>query len=422
VLKAASMSRELDVVLGLSCVLAGSLLSVTANSLIKLAKDADPVQLQFLCYLFQFALVLVCLGFQHLPGAGGNINDLMTTPAKQMRLLVGKALCFAVALGAMVGSLRRLPVGVCTGITYMHPVFTGILARFMFKEEIGLGLMIQTVASCIGVTLIVMPKPGDASAKHVDDSIGLGLALALIAAFGFSCSCICSRALREVAKVKIQLWQDGCAALIFFPIAEAISTRFHREGRTWDSWTKEDVLACFLFAFANLAASLLFITGISLAPTAKAAAFMYAEVPFSFIAQALLFNESVTAVQCTGAIFITSSALVSLCLEAMKYRYGERTPLIQHQKGTKTLESTSTPRQSPDFKLNDASRQVPEEKKTDSTSSTPNGRVHSLDDDELDFGFFRHVSPRAPGTPRQSSIPPKLKTTMRPQPRALTSP
>ncbi|MFQ6113931.1 MAG: DMT family transporter [bacterium] len=76
---------------------------------------------------------------------------------RHRKLLVLRGLFGFIALSCFYYSVTHLPLSEATVIQYMHPIFTALLAAFFLGERIGRILIVSSIISLAGVTLVTRP-------------------------------------------------------------------------------------------------------------------------------------------------------------------------------------------------------------------------------------------------------------------------
>jgi drug/metabolite transporter (DMT)-like permease len=91
-------------------------------------------------------------------------------------------------------AIHMMPLGSAVAIMYINPLFTLVLARFLFKEYLSTQHWVLMAGSFIAVAMI----------KNVDTAIGLdALTIAICSAFMASCAYTCIRWLKDKVSVQV---------------------------------------------------------------------------------------------------------------------------------------------------------------------------------------------------------------------------
>jgi len=236
----------------------------------------------------------------------GHDIHLLGQPAHRL-LLLGRAVSFALAITCLWTALRLLPVGMCTTILYVYPVFTGILANFFLKEKLGWQFWVQAAVSFIGVLLTTASGLSNGNSNNQR-----GLVLVFFAALSFASANCLVRALKTAQTIEVQFFTDSIMAFVAMPITLLATGNMS----DWNGWQGDDFPKLVGATAAGLTALLIVIRGHQLASASKATLFTYLEIPGSYVVQAVAFEDAPTGQQLLGAGLIVGAAMTRFWYEA----------------------------------------------------------------------------------------------------------
>lgn len=301
---------------GLALTAFGVQFSVFANSLIKTVTTVPVVQAMQVRFLIQWSCTVSAS--MVLRRQGKSIH-LLGHPGHR-RLLLARAIFFAIALLSSWTALRSISVGDSTTIVYFYPVICGLLANQFLQEPLGWSFWVQAGVCCVGVVLVT----GAGSSQPATANYQQGVALAFLASFCFASTNCCVRALKDVQTLEVQLFTDTVMAFFVMPFTLLITGN----GTTWSMWNFEVLLRLAGATAFGLCALLIVIRGHQLAPASKATLFTYLEVPSAFVVQILAFGDFPGLQKSLGGALIVIAAGLRFRGEASKTKAASEKPLL----------------------------------------------------------------------------------------------
>lgn len=180
----------------------GSALAFSAtNALVKLVGTRIPSQeIVFARALVSVVLSLFLLGRAGVPFLGAN------KPLLILRGIFGFG-----GLSCVFFAVTRLPLAEATVLTYLHPLFTALLAAIFLKEPVGRGVAVGVVLSLAGMLLVAKPAALFGAPSSLD---GPAVAAAVAGAFLAGCAYVCVR--------KLGATEHPLVIVLYFPLVAVL--------------------------------------------------------------------------------------------------------------------------------------------------------------------------------------------------------
>lgn len=262
----------------------------------KLASARGVTVPELLFYRSVFALPLAA-------GWIGVVPGWAAVRTRRPRAHVTRTLVGFTAMGMMLGSISRLPLGEATTIIYLSPLIATLLSAALLRERIGRHRWAAVLAGFVGILVVV--RPGAAGLATAGVLLGLGGALGQAAVM---------ITLRQLGRT------ENTAAIVwwFLVLSSLLGAAFLPLFGRWHGGAVLVTLAgCGLFAGAGqiaMTASLRF------APVATVAPFDYLQILWATLFGWLVFAAPLDPATLAGAALIAGSGLYTAYRERLRGR------------------------------------------------------------------------------------------------------
>lgn len=282
---------------GVQYMLASALAFSVMSLFVKWAGERIPSQeLVFARSVLSFAMSLALL-------RGAGVSPL----GNRRGLLLLRGLYGFGGLSCAYYSLTHLPLAEATLLSYLHPVFTALLAIRVLGEHPDRRLAVSIATSTAGVVLVTRPfgiLGGDAAPL---DPFAVGVALA--GAFFVACAYV---GVRQLSRSEHPL-----VIVLYFPmIAAPASLPATLRHGVWPEGVEWLAIAG-IALFAQLG-QMAITRGLGLVPAGRATAISYTQIAFAAGFGALFFGEIPTAATLAGTALIVAGTWVGARGRAVK--------------------------------------------------------------------------------------------------------
>jgi drug/metabolite transporter (DMT)-like permease len=189
---------------GMLWMAAGGLLLVSMNALMKrMTQQVDPLQAQFLRYVFGLAVMLPLVLHQ----------GLTAFRPHDLRGQLWRGLVHTAALALFFVALPHVPLADVTALMFTSPIFVLAGAALLLGERVTPARWAAAAVGFVGVLIVVAP--------HLSGAGAGGWSLVMLAASPlFAASFLINKALtRRDAPTVIVLWQNVSVMLLTLPLA-----------------------------------------------------------------------------------------------------------------------------------------------------------------------------------------------------------
>lgn len=314
---------------GLALTAVGVQFNVFANCIMKSVGNVPVIQLIQIRFLIQWVCTLgISIALRLL----GKSNHFFGKPGNQ-RILLLRAICYAVALMSMWMALDLLPLGDLTVIVKLNPLICGILASCFLSEPLGWNFWGQAGISFAGILFVTGANFSESSTESYQQ----GAMLALLSAFGFAAMNICAAAVKRDAKpTEIQFYSDTAMAFVIAPVSLLLSADVF----DWSSVNFNVLIRVAVATGFGLSNLLLTTWGLQLAPASTVSLFSFLEVPGAFAVQILALGEVLDYQKLFGSLLVVVAAAYIFWREASASRTeGEKYLLHEAEMESMTNES-----------------------------------------------------------------------------------
>lgn len=210
-------------------------------------------------------------------------------------------------LSAIFFAVTRLPLAEATTLTYLHPVFTAVLAALFLREPIGRGVWFGIPLSFAGIVLVAKPgflfgAAGGGAATSLDP---VATAAAVAGAFFAGCAYVCVR--------KLGRREHPLVIVLYFPLVTVVSAPatvpLMSEGAVWPAGM--DWLALLGVGIAAQVGQVALTRGMQHEPAGRATALSYLQVVFAAGLGFTFFSERPDALSVVGAALILLGAFAA---------------------------------------------------------------------------------------------------------------
>lgn len=262
------------------------------NALVKGVGTRIPSQeIVFARALVSVVLTVVMLAQLRVPMLGEN-----------KALLLLRGIFGFCGLSCVFFAVTRLPLAEATVLTYLHPVFTAILAAIFLKERVGRGVAVGVGFSLIGMLFVAKPAILFGTASSLD---GVAMLAAVAGAFFAGCAYVCVR--------KLGATEHPLVIVLYFPMVAVLTAPatvpLMAEQAVWPT----GVEWLWLFGvgvFAQIGQVAL-TRGMQHEPAGRATALSYLQVIFAAIWGIAFFGELPDAATALGAGLILVGAFTA---------------------------------------------------------------------------------------------------------------
>ena len=272
--------RQILIALGL--VIAGGVLFVVMNTLVKLlTPEVGPMMITWARYFFHVAFVVVVFP--------KSLLGVMRTG--QVAVQIGRSILLLLATITNFMALALLPLAEVASIIFLAPIFVAGLAVLVLRERVVAWRWVLIGLGFSGAMIIVQPQGG---------SFGLGAALALGCAFFYALYQISTRIVREAQPI-VSLLYGGLVGVVVLSLV----VPFHWQAPTPTQW-----LIFIVIGSLGAAGHLLVIMALQRAEASKMAPFTYVQLLWAMIASYVVFADLPSATTIIGAGVIVTSGLL----------------------------------------------------------------------------------------------------------------
>lgn len=275
-------SEQRQVLIALGLVIAGGVLFVIMNTLVKfLTTEFNPVMLTWARYFFHVGFVVVVFP--------KSLLGVLRT--EQIPFQIGRSVLLLMATIANFVALALLPLAEVASIIFLAPIFVAGLAVLVLRERVVAWRWLLIGLGFSGAMIIVQPQGG---------TFGIGAAAALACALFYALYQITTRIVREAQPI-VSLLYGGLVGIVVLSLV----VPFYWQAPTALQWLQ-------FIAIGSLGAAghLLVIMALQRAEASKMAPFTYVQLLWAMIASWLVFADLPSATTVIGAAVIVTSGLL----------------------------------------------------------------------------------------------------------------
>lgn len=279
---------------GIRFMIASALAFSVMNALVKLVGDRIPSQeIVFARALISVGLSVWLLRRASVPMLGEN------KPLLLLRGIFG--FC---GLSSVFFAVTRLPLAEATTLTYLHPIFTALLASLFLGERVGRGIWWGIPLSLAGMLLVAKPAFlfGDLGGEPLDR---VAVAAAVAGAFFAGCAYVCVR--------KLGRREHPLVIVLYFPLVTVLTAPatipLMAEGAVWPAGFEWAALLG--VGIAAQIGQVALTRGMQHEPAGRATALSYLQVVFAAAWGFLFFGEQPDLASGAGALLILGGAFVA---------------------------------------------------------------------------------------------------------------
>lgn len=275
-------SEQRQVLIALGLVIAGGVLFVIMNTLVKfLTTEFNPVMLTWARYFFHVGFVVVVFP--------KSLLGVLRT--EQIPFQIGRSVLLLMATIANFIALALLPLAEVASIIFLAPIFVAGLAVLVLRERVVAWRWLLIGLGFSGAMIIVQPQGG---------TFGIGAAAALACALFYALYQITTRIVREAQPI-VSLLYGGLVGIVVLSLV----VPFYWQAPTALQWLQ-------FIAIGSLGAAghLLVIMALQRAEASKMAPFTYVQLLWAMIASWLVFADLPSATTVIGAAVIVTSGLL----------------------------------------------------------------------------------------------------------------
>ncbi len=140
-----------------------------------------------------------------------NPKEVFTVPRNLLHILALRGLFGASSMALTYTALSLVPLGVCTSLFFLNPIFTIILSSATIGEKVSRRELLAVASTIIGVVLIANPTleaPGQLSASYV-----LGVCIVLTSSVVVSVAFVTVRAMGKRVHFLANVMVFGCGTM-----------------------------------------------------------------------------------------------------------------------------------------------------------------------------------------------------------------
>ena len=277
---------------GVRFMVASALAFSAMNALVKVVGTRIPSQeIVFSRALVSVLLTVVLLARAGVPFFGEN-----------KPLLVLRGVFGFCGLSCVFFAVTRLPLAEATVLTYLHPVFTALLAAIFLREPIGRGVTIGAVFSLAGMLLVAKPAALFGASAPLD---ALATAAAVAGAFFAGCAYVCVR--------KLGATEHPLVIVLYFPLVAVLTAPatvpLMAEEAVWPSGP--EWLWLLGVGVCAQVGQVALTRGMQHEPAGRATALSYLQIVFAGMWGIALFGEVPDGLTLAGAALIIAGAFVA---------------------------------------------------------------------------------------------------------------
>jgi drug/metabolite transporter (DMT)-like permease len=205
-------------------------------------------------------------------------------------------------LSCVFFAVTRLPLAEATLLTYLHPVFTAILAAIFLKERVGRGVAMGVGLSLLGMLFVAKPTFLFGGSSNLD---GVAMLAAVAGAFFAGCAYVCVR--------KLGATEHPLVIVLYFPMVAVLSAPatvpLMADQAVWPMGL--EWLFLLGVGVAAQVGQVALTRGMQHEPAGRATALSYLQVVFAAVWGAAFFGELPDAATAIGAGFILVGAFAA---------------------------------------------------------------------------------------------------------------
>ncbi len=216
------------------------------------------------------------------------------------KILIFRGMVGTIALFLVFESIQRFSIPEATVIQYLYPIFTAILASFIISEYVGKVLYLSIIFGLFGV-YIILDLPFQ---KEIPNVNFVDVAIAIAGSFLTAVSYV---SVRRASK----LGESPYVIMFYFPLFTVPFALVFMPGN-WINPSPQEWFFLFLVGINSQLGQLFLTFGYRLLPASRAAIASYMQVPFSMLAGALIFSDSLTINFVIGSLMILVTIILTL--------------------------------------------------------------------------------------------------------------
>ncbi len=277
---------------GVRFMIASALAFSVMNALVKVVGARIPSQeIVFSRALVSVLLTVVMLARIGVPFFGEN------KPLLLLRGIFG--FC---GLSCVFFAVTRLPLAEATVLTYLHPVFTAILAAIFLKEPVGRSVVVGVSISLAGMLCVARPAFLFGGGSSLD---GIAMLAAVAGAFFAGCAYVCVR--------KLGATEHPLVIVLYFPMVAVLTAPatvpLMAEQAVWP--TGLEWLWLFGVGACAQVGQVALTRGMQHEPAGRATALSYLQVVFAAVWGIAFFDELPDGATALGAALILLGAFAA---------------------------------------------------------------------------------------------------------------
>ena len=256
--------------------------------------------------IFRFGMQTVLL----LPIVLQSRTSMAMTP-RVLRLTIIRTILHIIGIGAMITSLRYLPLADAIAIAFVMPFIMLLLGRMVLNEEVGPRRLAACTVGFIGTLLVIQPSFAN---------VGLPALFPLVVAVVFSLFILVTRQIaKDVDPLNLQAVSGAmatfilCVLLLVFANGEPIIFGIVKPSQT-------ELLLLVVGGTIGTVAHLFMTWSLRFAPSATLAPMQYLEIPFATIIGWLIFRDLPNGLAAVGIAITCSAGLYIVYRERLTAR------------------------------------------------------------------------------------------------------
>lgn len=250
-------------------------------------------ELVFFRSLISFSISFAIIRHRKLPVLGNNRKWLLVRGTSGM-----------IALTLFFFTIHHLPLAIASTLQYLSPIFTVLIAGYLFKESIGRWQYVCTLISFLGVVLVGFN--GGISGMNVSDSGTLWIILGIISSF--------LSGVAYNAVVRLRNTEEPINIVIYFPMLALPVTGIwclfdftFPKGIEW-------LLLLLIGVFTQIA-QVLMTRALMFGKTGAVVPFQYLGAIYALLSGWFLFDEQLNTIALSGILLILSGVIVNTFLQ-----------------------------------------------------------------------------------------------------------
>jgi drug/metabolite transporter (DMT)-like permease len=249
-------------------------------------------ELVFFRSLVSFSISFAIIKYRGLPLLGNNRKWLLLRGTSGM-----------IALLLFFFTLHHLPLAIAATIQYLSPIFTAVLASFLFKEQISKWNYVTSILAFAGVCMIGLTGVfGSREITHIDPLwVGIGIVSAILSGLAYN------------AISKLKDTEETINIVIYFPMLAlpitGIWTLFDGVFPAGIEW-----LLLLLIGIFTQIAQVLMTRAFMLANTALVAPFQYLGAVYALAVGWIVFGEHLEFIHLIGISLVVTGVCLGVVL------------------------------------------------------------------------------------------------------------